>query len=231
MPVSLFFSQPWNWFGQNFALYTTPTFSFNFAYSKWNMLGDSIDINNLCCNLLALKKFVKNSKNCFLGPINAQERSHYGPRPNEKQFFGTNNKSQLSAFRNFLLYQNIICFGWVVNLFLSWAMFFVKKMSFLTKITVLGKYNLFFDCHLEFPHVFSWISWIFHVLNLPLSLVWIFSGEAHCFWYGIGYSPWASDPTVLLLSSKSELQITNSNQNPKKYAKNPRKNKNIKLKK
>ena len=109
--------------------------------------------------------------------------------------------------------------------------FLSKKVSFLTKITVLGKYHLFFDCHLEFPYVFSWISWIFHVLNLPLSLVWIFSGKAHCFWNGIGYSPWASDPTVLLLSSKSELQITNSNQNPKNYAKKPHKNKNIKWKK
>ena len=65
------------------------------------MLGDSIDINNLCCNLLALKKFVKNSKNCFLGPINAQERSHYGPRPNEKQFLGQITKANYQLSETF----------------------------------------------------------------------------------------------------------------------------------
>ena len=33
-----------------------------------NMLGDSINIKNLCCNLAVLKKNVKTSKIAILGP-------------------------------------------------------------------------------------------------------------------------------------------------------------------
>ena len=69
----------------------------------------------------------------------APERSHYGLCPKWKTiFFGRNNKSasRSPAFRNFLFYQNIICFGWVMNLSLSWVMFSVKKVSFPAKTTV-----------------------------------------------------------------------------------------------
>ena len=41
--------------------------SFFFAEFQWNMLGDSIKINNFCCNPVVLKKIVKPLKNCFLG--------------------------------------------------------------------------------------------------------------------------------------------------------------------
>ena len=58
----------------------------------------------------------------------AQKIGPYGPRPRWKQtFFSRNSKSRLSAFREFLFYQNIICFDWVMNLSLSWVMFSVKK--------------------------------------------------------------------------------------------------------
>ena len=48
-------------------------------------------------------------------------------------FFGRNNKSRSSAFRKFLFYQNIICFDWAINFFLSSVMFSVKKVSFPAK--------------------------------------------------------------------------------------------------
>ena len=57
-----------------------------------------------------------------------------GHTQNEKQlYFSRNNKSRSSAFRNFLFYQSIICFGWVMNLFLFCVMFFIKKGSFPAK--------------------------------------------------------------------------------------------------
>ena len=34
---------------------------------QWNLLEDSININNFCCNPVFLKKNGKTSKNCFLG--------------------------------------------------------------------------------------------------------------------------------------------------------------------
>ena len=55
IPVSLFFSQHWTYFGPNFAPKTTRTLLF-LADFQWNMLGDKININNLCCNPAVLKK-------------------------------------------------------------------------------------------------------------------------------------------------------------------------------
>ena len=54
----------------------------------------------------------------------------------KKNFFGKNNKSRSWAFRKFLFYQNIKCFDWVMNFFLSSVMFSVKKVSFPTKTPV-----------------------------------------------------------------------------------------------
>ena len=70
---------------------------------------------------------VKPLKNCFFGlnlPKKGVIMSH---AQNKKQFFGRNTKSRSSAFRNFLFCQNIISLGWVMNLCLSWVMYFVKK--------------------------------------------------------------------------------------------------------
>ena len=64
-------------------------------------------------------------------------------RDEKKIFFGRNNKSRSSGFRKFLFYQNIICFDWVMNLFLSWVMFSVKKVPFPAKTAVLFLSNLF----------------------------------------------------------------------------------------
>ena len=48
----------------------------------------------------------------------------------KNNFFGKNNKSRSSAFKKVLFYQNIICFDWVMNLFLSWVMLLSKKCHF-----------------------------------------------------------------------------------------------------
>ena len=76
------------------------------------------------------KKLVKSLKNCFFGTNFHKNGAIMGHAPNETIFFGRNNKSKSSVFWNFLFYQNIICLDWVMNLFLSWVMFFVKKVLF-----------------------------------------------------------------------------------------------------
>ena len=55
IPVSLFFLQHWTYFGPNFAPKTTPTL-LHLADFQWNILGDTININKLCCNPAVLKK-------------------------------------------------------------------------------------------------------------------------------------------------------------------------------
>ena len=76
------------------------------------------------------KKLRKPLKNFFFWAQFAQKTGHYWPRLKWKTiFFCRNNKSRSPGFWNFLFYQNIL-FGWVMNLFLSWMMFFVKKVSF-----------------------------------------------------------------------------------------------------
>ena len=76
------------------------------------MLGDSNNINNLCCNPVALKKKVyKTSKKIILGSCLHYNGVNMGHAQNEKQFFFDRNNKNKSAFRNFSFYQNIICFG------------------------------------------------------------------------------------------------------------------------
>ena len=129
MPISLRFFSHWR---PNLAqiLPQRPHLLSFFADFRWNMFGDSIHINiNLCCNSAVLKKIGKTSKKWFLGPICTKE-SHYGPHTKlETIFFGRNNKRRSLIFRNFFFYPNTICFGWVMNLFLSWSwvMFFSQK--------------------------------------------------------------------------------------------------------
>ena len=105
------------------------------------ILGDSTNINNLCFNPAFLKKqLVKPLKSCFLVPICAK-RGNYGHRSQWKMFFlGRNNRNWSLAFRNILFYQNIICFDWIMNLFPSWVMFSVKKVSFPAKTAVNARW-------------------------------------------------------------------------------------------
>ena len=51
------------------------------------MLGDTFNINTLCCNPAVLKKkLVKPLKNCFFWTQFAQKRGHYEPRLRWKNF-------------------------------------------------------------------------------------------------------------------------------------------------
>ena len=72
----------------------------------------------------------------FLGPFFTNMGSLWAAPTMELFFSRRNNKSRSSAFRNFLFYQNIKCFDWVINPFLSWVMFSVKKVSFPAKTAV-----------------------------------------------------------------------------------------------
>ena len=51
-----------------------------FADFHYNMLGNSININNLCCNPVVLKKIDKTSLKLVLCP-NCIKRDHYEPCP------------------------------------------------------------------------------------------------------------------------------------------------------
>ena len=51
-------------------------------------------------------------------------------------FHGMNPNEKKKPFRDFLFYQNIICFGCVINLFQFCVMFFIKKESFPAKAAV-----------------------------------------------------------------------------------------------
>ena len=63
----------------------------------------------------------------FLDPICIEKGSLW------KFFFFGRNNNRSSAFRKFLFYQNIICFDWVMNLFLSSVILLSKKCHFQLK--------------------------------------------------------------------------------------------------
>ena len=104
------------------------------------------------------KKIGKASKNYIFGPKLHYKEVSMGLAQNEKQFsFGWNNKSRSSAFRNFLFYKNIICFGRVLNLFLFCVMFFYQKGPFPAKIAVSR--NQVFSYKRDEMLEFWWWSW------------------------------------------------------------------------
>ena len=103
---------------------------------RWNVLGYTINLNNLWCNPAVLKKVGK----LLFWTQFAQKRGHYGPRARCKNIFCVrSNKNRSSAFRKFLFYQDIRCFDRVISLFLSWVMFSVKRVSFPAKTAVKHK--------------------------------------------------------------------------------------------
>ena len=100
------------------------------------MLEDTIHINNLCFEIQQFsgseKKLVKPLQNFFFDLICIEKGSLWTTPKMEKKIFGRNN-NRSSVFRKFLFYQNIICFDWVMNLFLSSVMFLSKKCHFQLK--------------------------------------------------------------------------------------------------
>ena len=71
------------------------------------------------------EKIGKTSKNCCFWAQLELTSYHLRSRPKWKTFFIRNNKSRSLAFtfRIFLFYQNIRCFGWVMNPFLFCSVF------------------------------------------------------------------------------------------------------------
>ena len=85
--------------------------SFFFADLQQNMLGYLININSLCSNPVVLKKKDKiSNKKCFFGPSLHKKGPLWATPKQKNNCFSRNNKSRSSAFRDFLFYQNIICF-------------------------------------------------------------------------------------------------------------------------
>ena len=116
-------------------------FFFFFADFQWNMLGDSININCLCCNTVILKK-KKKLVNCFIGSNLHKKRVSTSQIHNEKQIFGSYNKSRSSAFRKFLFYQKYHLADLWIFFYLEWC-FSSKKCHFQQKQLFLGNLILY----------------------------------------------------------------------------------------
>ena len=74
----------------------------------WDMSGNWINI--------VLKKIGETVKNCSLGSYLGKNWACVGHTQNQAQFFFGGNMENF--FKNFLFYQNIISFDWVMNDFL-----------------------------------------------------------------------------------------------------------------
>ena len=86
-----FFSQHWTYFGPDFALKTTPTLLL--------LAGDTININNLCCNPAVLKKVGKTSSKLVFWTQFAQKRGHYGHAQGGKNFFWQKYQKKIISFQ------------------------------------------------------------------------------------------------------------------------------------
>ena len=89
---------------------------------------------------------VKPLKIALWDPICTTKWSAWAMPKMKNNFFSRNNKSRSSAFWNFLFCQNIIHFGWVMNLFLFCVIFFIKKGSFPGKTAICNYIRFFKNC-------------------------------------------------------------------------------------
>ena len=110
------------------------------------------------------KKLVKPLKNCFFGPNLHQKRVIMGHFHNGKNFFGRNNKSRSSAFKN-LFYQNMIGFDWFIKLFLSWVMFTTLLMTLIFYVWVTLSKNWTKLVNADLKHLGNWLNTIKSSLN------------------------------------------------------------------
>ena len=97
------------------------------------MIGDSININDLCCNPVVLKKSWQNLYKFVFGVQFVQKSGHYGPRPKWKSIFlveTTKADHQLSETFYFIKISYVLTELWI---FFYLSDVFVKKLSFPAK--------------------------------------------------------------------------------------------------
>ena len=119
-------------FGQILPIGSTH-FGFFFADFHWDMSGNLINIYNLHYNTVyssEKKKITKTFTNCSFRTIFGQKLRQLRPCPKSSSNFFFLEITRDQAFRNFLLYQNSICFDWVMTDFLSCMTFCCQNQSF-----------------------------------------------------------------------------------------------------
>ena len=98
---------------------------------QWNMLGDSINITDLCCNPVVLKKVGKTSWKLFFGPNLHKKGVIMGQTLNGKTIFFFLEITKVDHHLLVTFYFiKILCFDWVMNF--KWC-FFCQKMPFPAK--------------------------------------------------------------------------------------------------
>ena len=100
-----------------------------FCRFRWNLLGDSININNLCCNPVVLKKKIGKLA-C------ARKGSPWATAELQNNFFCKNNKGDHKFLKTFYIIKISDILGnlWIFVYFLG--CFLTKKGSFKPKTTV-----------------------------------------------------------------------------------------------
>ena len=147
-------------------------------------------INQFCCNPAVLKKKkIKPLKIFFFWTQFAQKGVVMGHAQDGKKIWGAkNNKSRSPAFRKFLFYQNIICFDWVKNLFLSLSDAFCQE-SVISSAHSTQKWTT--------PNANSLTQWssthfslFFYWTNLPHLVGWVCSDFQQQFAHQAGKAPY-----------------------------------------
>ena len=108
---------------------------FFLADFQWNILRDSININNFNCNPVVLKKKIgKTSKSCYFWAQLAHKKGVSMAHAKEQKEMCRNNKSRSSAFKNILFYKYIIVLAvlWIFSWVVWW--FLAKKGHFQLKL-------------------------------------------------------------------------------------------------
>ena len=108
-------------------------FVFAFAGFQWNILGDSININNFNC--------IKALKVPIFGPSLCKKKGvSKGHTQNKGFFFSEMIKADHKLSKTFYFYQNITCFGWAMFFYFVVMFFFCEKGSFpaITAVTIIA---------------------------------------------------------------------------------------------
>ena len=130
MPISLLFFTTLDLIWLKCFPKTTPILIF-FAGFQWNMLGDSININNFNCTPIILKNFWP-LKITIFGPNLCKKGVSMDHTQNKQTFFLTEmTKADHKLSKTFYFIKISYFFDWVINVFLFCGDgFFAKKGYF-----------------------------------------------------------------------------------------------------